>query len=148
MKRVRRHTGLLISHGASLLESRDVIIEHEQAGESRAEYGKAVLEELSKKLTIEFGKSFSVQNLRYIRQFYQRFRKRHALRGESIDNVLRPELSWTNYRLMLPVESNRASEWYMNEAESQSWSTRQLDRQISTLHFGVFVCYMCQSGRI
>lgn len=112
-----------------------LIIEHEQAGESRAEYGKAVLEELSKKLTIEFGKGFSVQNLRYMRQFYQRFRKRHAVRGESIENVLRPELSWTHYRLLLRVESDKAREWYMNEAASQSWSTRQLDRQISTLYY-------------
>jgi predicted nuclease of restriction endonuclease-like (RecB) superfamily len=112
-----------------------LIIEHEQAGESRAEYGKAVLEELSKKLTIEFGKGFSVQNLRYMRQFYRCFRKRHAVRGESIESVLRPELSWTHYRLLLRVESDKAREWYMNEAASQSWSTRQLDRQISTLYY-------------
>ncbi len=112
-----------------------LIIEHEQDGKSRAEYGKAVLEDLSKKLTIEFGKGFSVQNLRYMRQFYRLFRKRHAVRGESIDNVLRPELSWTHYRLLLRVESDKARQWYMNEAASQNWSTRQLDRQISTLYY-------------
>ncbi len=55
-----------------------LIVEHEQDGKSRAEYGKAVLEDLSKKLTIEFGKGFSVQNLRYMRQFYRLFRKRHV----------------------------------------------------------------------
>ncbi len=100
----------------------------------------------TKKLTIEFGKGFSVQNLRYMRQFYRCFRKRHAVRGESIDKVLRPELSWTHYGLMLRVESNRASEWYMNEAASQSWSTRQLDRQISTLNFRVLFVTCANQG--
>ena len=61
-----------------------VIVEYEQEGESRAEYGKAVLEDLSKRLTYDFGKGYSVQNLRYMRQFYVLFRKRHALRGESV----------------------------------------------------------------
>lgn len=112
-----------------------LIVEYEQDGEPRAEYGKAVLKELSKKLTSEFGKGFSVQNLRYMRQFYQLFRKRHALRGESIDSALRPELSWTHYRLLLRVESDHARQWYMDEAASQNWSTRQLDRQISTLYY-------------
>lgn len=112
-----------------------LIVEHEQAGESRAEYGKAVLEELSEKLTVEFGKGFSVQNLRYMRQFYQLFRKHHAVRGESIDKALRPELSWTHYRLLLRIENDKARQWYLNEAASQNWSTRQLDRQISTLYY-------------
>lgn len=68
-----------------------LIVEHEEEGESRAEYGKAVLEDLSKRLTREFGSGFSVQNLRYMRQFYKLFQKRHALRGESIEKALRPE---------------------------------------------------------
>ena len=51
--------------------------------------------------------------------------KTHSLRGE---------LSWTHYRLMLRVENDKAREWYMNEAADQNWSTRQLDRQISTLY--------------
>jgi len=136
-----------------------LIVEHEQKGESRAEYGKAVLEEISKRLTAEFGKGYSVQNLRYMRQFYLSFRKRHALRGEShtpdkgnassseflekrhsvggelIQGLLRPELSWTHYRFLLRVENSKAREWYMNEAADQNWSTRQLDRQISSLYF-------------
>jgi predicted nuclease of restriction endonuclease-like (RecB) superfamily len=126
-----------------------LIVEYEQRGQSRAEYGMAVLEELSKRLTIEFGNGYSVQNLRYMRQFYLSFRKRHAVRGESqasdkkkasrskslekrhlmggelYSGILRPELSWTHYRLLLRVENEKAREWYMNEAADQSWSTRQ-----------------------
>jgi predicted nuclease of restriction endonuclease-like (RecB) superfamily len=136
-----------------------LIVEHEQKGEARAEYGKAVLEEISKRLTAEFGKGYSVQNLRYMRQFYLSFGKRHALRSEShisdkgnvsrseflekrhpvgselIQGLLRPELSWTHYRLLLRVENSKAREWYMNEAADQNWSTRQLDRQIASLYF-------------
>ena len=136
-----------------------LIVVHEQKGESRAEYGKAVLEEISKRLTAEFGKGYSVQNIRYMRQFYLSFRKRHAVRGEFhtpdkgkasssefienrhpvsgelIQGLLRPELSWTHYRLLLRVENSKACEWYMNEAADQNWSTRQLDRQISSLYF-------------
>jgi predicted nuclease of restriction endonuclease-like (RecB) superfamily len=70
-----------------------------------------------------------------MRQFYQLFRKHHAVRGESIDNALRTELSWTHYRLLLRIENDKARQWYMNEAASQNWSTRQLDRQISTLYY-------------
>ena len=52
-----------------------------------------------------------------------------------INGMLRPELSWTHYRLLLRVENEKAREWYMNEAAAQNWSTRQLDRQISTLYY-------------
>ncbi len=59
-----------------------LIVEDEQNGNTRAEYGKAVLEELSTKLTEEFGKGFGVRELRKIRQFYLLFPKGHTLRGE------------------------------------------------------------------
>jgi hypothetical protein len=55
--------------------------------------------------------------------------------GELIQGLLRPELSWTHYRLLLRVDNSKAREWYMNEAADQNWSTRQLDRQISSLYF-------------
>ncbi len=60
-----------------------LIVEDEQGGAERAEYGKAVLQELSKRLTAEFGKGFDVCNLRNMRQFYLMFSKRNALRSES-----------------------------------------------------------------
>lgn len=103
-----------------------VIVEDEQNGNERAEYGKAVLEELSKKLTAEFGKGYDVRELRKIRQFYLEFKNRDSLR---------PELTWTHYRLLLRVKDETARNWYMNEAANQTWSTRQLDRQISVLYY-------------
>ena len=69
-----------------------LIVEVEQQGEQRAEYGKKVLEELSERLTAEFGKGFTVTNLKYMRSFYRAFPIGHALRDE---------LSWTHYRLLL-----------------------------------------------
>ncbi|MCP4155399.1 MAG: DUF1016 domain-containing protein [bacterium] len=103
-----------------------LIVNNEQGGEERAEYGKAVLEELSKRLTIEFGKGYSIQTLRNIRQFYTTFSKRSALRSE---------LTWTHYKYLMRVENENARKWYMNEASDQNWSTRQLDRQISVFYY-------------
>jgi hypothetical protein len=84
-----------------------LIVEDEQAGEVRAEYGKAVLEGLAARLTGEFGKGFDARNLRNMRQFYLTF---------PIWNALRTELSWTHYRLLLKVESEAARLWYITEA--------------------------------
>ncbi len=84
-----------------------LIVEDEQNGKHRAEYGKKVLAELAEWLTTEFGEGFDASNLRYMRQFYQAFPKCDALRHE---------LSWTHYRLLLRVENEQARTWYMNEA--------------------------------
>ncbi len=110
-----------------------LIVEHEQGGRRRAGYGEALLESLSNKLTSEFGRGFTATNLRYMRQFYLAFPIHHAPRDKS--PALQQELSWTHYRLLLGVEDPAAREWYMNEAASQHWSTRQLDRQISVLYY-------------
>ena len=103
-----------------------LIVEDEQKGSRRAEYGKAVLEELSKRLTEEFGKGFDVSNLRYMRLFYKTF---------PICDTLRHELTWSHYRMLLRIKNESARIWYMNEAADQTWSTRQLDRQISVLYY-------------
>jgi predicted nuclease of restriction endonuclease-like (RecB) superfamily len=85
-----------------------------------------------------------------MRSFYLAFPIRHALRDESAirrvsagkrnalrseSPALRPELSWTHYRLLLSVADPSAREWYEREAAEQHWSTRQLDRQISVLYY-------------
>jgi len=67
------------------------IVEHEQAGKSRAEYGKAVLEGLSRKLTTQFGKGFDPSSLRYMRLFYLRFTIRDAVRHKSSDEFIRSQ---------------------------------------------------------
>jgi hypothetical protein len=102
------------------------IVEFEQAGSRRAEYGRRLLETLASTLAAEFGRGFDVSNLRYMRLFYQAFPIRDALRHE---------LSWTHYRTLLRVESEAARQWYMREAASQGWTTRALERQISTLYY-------------
>ena len=103
-----------------------LIMEDEQEGEQRAKYGKKVLEELADRLTAEFGKGFTVTNLKYMRSFYRAFPNGHALRDE---------LCWTHYRLLLKVENPDARNWYMNEAAVENWSSRQLERQISVLYY-------------
>ena len=102
------------------------IVEFEQGGQSRAAYGKAVLAQVSSRLTAEFGRGFDERNLRHMRAFYSTFPNWDALRSE---------LSWTHYRLLLRVDSAAAREWYMNEAATQNWNTRALERQIGTLYY-------------
>lgn len=103
-----------------------LIIENEQQGDSRAAYGTQQLEAVSTRLTAEFGKGFDVTNLRNMRRFYEAF---------PIRDALRPELSWTHYRVLLRVNKPEAREWYMHEAALQNWSSRALERQIGTLYY-------------
>ena len=102
------------------------IVEFEQGGAARADYGKSLLPQISKRLSAEFGPGFDASNLRYMRLFYRAFPNCDALRHE---------LSWTHYRLLLRVDEPAAREWYMNEAAAQNWNTRALDRQIGTLYY-------------
>ena len=111
---------------ASYWEIGRLIVEHEQQGQARAEYGKRQLAELSERLTEQFGKGFDASNLRNMRQFHLAFPIRDALRHE---------LSWTHYRTLLRVEGQAAREWYAREAISQNWSTRALERQIGVLYY-------------
>ena len=103
-----------------------IIVEHEQNGNVRADYGKAILQELSSRLTKDFGKGFSVRTLQQMKKFYVMFPNTNALRSQ---------LTWTHYRLLLSVENEQARQWYMDEAIASAWSSRQLERQISTLYY-------------
>ena len=102
------------------------IVEEEQAGASRAEYGQRVINDLAEKLSVEFGRGFDARELRRYRQFYLLFPKWDALR---------PELTWTHYRTLIRVENERARLYYMNEAALQNWSTRALDSQFERLTY-------------
>ena len=77
-----------------------------QGGNPTAEYGTKLIEALSKQMTADFGKGFTVTNLKYIRQFYLAFPNRH---------VLRNQLSWTHYRLILKVDDPKAGAFYVEE---------------------------------
>lgn len=77
-------------------------------------------------MTKEFGKGFTLTNLKYMRQFYLTFPKSHALSDQ---------LSWTHYRLLMRVENENARNFYIEETIKSNWSTRQLERQITTLFY-------------
>ncbi|HOH94770.1 MAG: PDDEXK nuclease domain-containing protein [Bacilli bacterium] len=97
-----------------------------QGGKDKAEYGLGLIKELSTQMTKDFGKGFTVTNLKYMRQFYLTFPNGHALRGE---------LSWTHYRSLMRVENEKARNFYLEEAIKSAWSTRQLDRQINSFFY-------------
>lgn len=100
-----------------------LIVEDEQGGKRKAEYGKAQLAGLAKRLTAEYGSGYDASNLRYMRQFYLAF---------PICDALRHKLSWTHYRTLMRVTDDKAREWYVNECIACGWGTRELDRQVST----------------
>ena len=81
---------------------------------------------LSEQLTAEFGKGFSVQGLRNMRQFYCTFPNRSTLWSE---------LSWSHYRLLMRVPDEQARTFYMEECVKSAWSVRQLERQINTMYY-------------
>ncbi len=92
----------------------------------RAAYGKQILKYISERLTAEFGKGFSVQGLRNMRQFYLAFPKRSRVRTE---------LSWSHYRLLMRVGDEKARMFYVEESVKAGWSVRQLQRQINTMFY-------------
>ncbi|WP_185267564.1 PDDEXK nuclease domain-containing protein [Halopseudomonas xiamenensis] len=103
-----------------------LIVEEEQQGQERAEYGKQQLEQLSQRLQNEFGKGFDVGNLRNMRQFYLTIPKHYTLCSV---------LSWSHYRILMRLENPSARQWYADEAAQQNWSVRALERQIGVLYY-------------
>ena len=102
------------------------MIVEKQGGNLRADYGDGLIKELSIQMTKDFGKGYTITNLKYMRMFYKTFQKGHALRAE---------LSWTHYRLLLKVQDDNARNYYINEAIDCNWSTRQLEREINTFSY-------------
>ena len=92
----------------------------------RAEYGKNLLKYLSDRLTAEFGKGYSVQGLRNMRQFYCTF---------PIRSTLCSELSWSHYRVLMRISDKTARDFYTEECAKLAWSVRQLERQIHTMYY-------------
>jgi len=105
------------------------IVEEEQQGKHRAGYGESLIKELSKSLTTEFGKGFSLSNLWNFRQFYQTFP------DEQILYTLCRELYWSQLRLIMRVENPNARLYYLQEAAKERWSVRQLERNINSLYY-------------
>lgn len=105
------------------------IVEEEQNGSERAEYGKQLLKNLANQLKPLYGDSFSERNLFYYRKFYIDFQNVEIL------NACVQNLKWTHFRTLLRVADEDARIWYMKEANEQMWSTRTLDRNISTQYY-------------
>ena len=102
------------------------IVEYEQQGKGRAEYGKGVIKNLSTRLMKEYGSGFTATNLKIMRQFYLYYPKGHALRDQ---------LTWTHWRALLTVQDETARNYYLQECVAGNWSTRQLERQINTMYY-------------
>ena len=117
-----------------------LIVQHEQGGQERALYGAKTLQRLAKRLQIEFGKGFSVPNLRNFRQFYQTFTEDEIRYSTSSD------LSWTHFRVLMRISDPVARQWYAREAVAQTWSVAALDRQISTLYYQRLLSSQDQEG--
>ena len=109
------------------------IVEEEQNGKERAEYGKEILQNLSKELTEEFGKGYSYRTLREIRQFYLMFSDFEKWRTVSA------KLTWSHFQKVLRVSDEKARIFYLTEAAENMWSVRALDRNISTLYYNRIV---------
>ena len=100
------------------------IIMEIQQGNERATYGDTVLENLSKKLTNEFGKGFSAKNLRTMRKFHLTF---------PIWKTVSSKLSWSHYIEIIKLDEQHKRQFYIQECINSRWSVRELKRQISTL---------------
>ena len=136
------------------------IVEQEQNGASRAEYGKHVIEVASAALTEEFGKGFSETNIMNFKKFYLKFKeltipqtlseefKKQKHQTLSDEFSLLPQkgqtqsaqfelrlLPWSHYERLIRVEDKKAREWYAKEAFEQGWSFRTLNRNINTLYY-------------
>ena len=136
------------------------IVEEEQNGASRAEYGKHVIEVASAALTKEFGKGFSETNIMNFKKFYLKFKeltipqtvseefkkqKQQTLSDESSLLLQKGQtqsaqfelrlLPWSHYERLIRVEDKKAREWYAKEAFEQGWSFRTLNRNINTLYY-------------
>jgi len=105
------------------------IVEEEQRGQHKAEYGARLIEDLSAALTTDFGKGFSYANLYNCRQFYLTFPEQAILYTACRD------LSWSHLRLIMRVDSAQAIDYYCREAREQNWTVRQLERNIKRQSF-------------
>lgn len=113
-----------------------IIIENEQNGNIRAEYGKEILSKLSKKLTNRFGSGYSLSGLYNMRLFYNRYKKFQTVSGKSKKkHPLSSNLSWSHYCYLIYIEDDDERNFYENECINSNWSVRELKRQIDSSLF-------------
>lgn len=108
------------------------IVEEEQNGAARAEYGKHIIEVASAALTEEFGKGFSETNIINFKKFFLLFKELGIHQTVSEELHLLP---WSHYERLIRIEDKQARDWYAKEAFEQGWSYRTLNRNINTLYY-------------
>ena len=117
------------------------IVQEEQGGKERAEYGKFIITNLSKELSKEFGRGYSIQSLKNFRQFYLTFKDLpigSTLWSQSEmekSSTLWSQLSWSHYKIIMRVQNTEARDYYIAETHANSWTVRTLDRNISTQYY-------------
>lgn len=100
------------------------IVEKEQQGKERADYGSYLIRNLAREIEPEFGSGFGVRQLEMCRQFYRVY---------PIANALRSQLNWSQYRMLIQIPDADKREYYEREAVNEGWTGRQLERQINSL---------------
>src|SRR3989338_149811 len=102
------------------------IVEYEQEGKEKADYGAALLDTLSRDLKINYGKGFSKSNVYLMRQFYLKYKKFQTVSGK---------LSWSHYSELLSIGEDMTRQFYENQCLKENWSVRELKRQINSALF-------------
>ncbi|HAY3535420.1 PDDEXK nuclease domain-containing protein [Elizabethkingia anophelis] len=108
------------------------IVDEEQEGRERADYGKYIIRNLSEELTKNFGKGFSERTIREYRQFYMLF---PDFQVNEIWRTLSAKLTWSHFQKVFKIQNPDARTYYLKESVENQWSVRALDRNISTLYF-------------
>lgn len=148
------------------------IVQELQGGEERAAYGKRVFEDLSHRLAVQYGKGFSVTNLKYFRFFYQAYPERLGIRhptgdeseipspagmelalpsksyllGSQLPHGFSPQLTWSHYRALMRVDHIEARDFYEREAIEGGWSKAQLERQIHSFYYDRIIANRGKEG--
>ena len=110
---------------ATYFEIGRMIVEEEQKGNKRAKYGDQLISDLSKKLTSEFGKGFSLTNIKQMRSFYISYSKSQTLSDQF-------KLSWSHYLFLMRIDDESERNFYEIESIKNNWSLRELKRQFNT----------------
>lgn len=116
-----------------------LIVEEEQKGKEKAEYGQNLLQDLSARLTSEFGKGFSTTNLKQMRTFYLNYSKGQTVSDEFV-------LSWSHYLILMRIDNIDERKFYEIEAIENKWSLRELQRQFESALYERLVLSRDKSG--
>jgi predicted nuclease of restriction endonuclease-like (RecB) superfamily len=124
LKQAKRSIVQSVNHTMTVtyFEIGRIIVNEEQLGKGRADYGQQLVDELSDRLTKEFGKGFSTTNIKQMRSFYLRYSK-----GQTVSDEF--NLSWSHYLKLMRIEDDQERRFYEIEAYKNNWSIRELQRQ-------------------